>query len=315
MKAVVADTYGDNSLLRVAERPDPKVGLDTVLVRTRAVGLNPVDWKILRGYLDPVFPASFPLIPCWDVAGVVEAVGPAVTEWAPGDEVVAYDREDGLGNGTLAELTGLPVRCVAPKPARASWPEAGGLPLAGLTAYQALFTHLQITAGDTVLVHAASGGVGSFAVQLARLAHARVIGSASPAKHDYLRGLGAEPVTYGEGLVDAVKQLAPGGLTAVLDLVGGVALEQSVQLLAPGARLASVAEAETVKHLGGRYVFVRPSATDLRELSRLVDAGLLRVVIARTFTMESAAEAFDLLAEGHTKGKLVIELPQTAACP
>ena len=136
MRALVATRYGGNDVLELTEAPDPKVGPDSVLVRTRAVGVNPVDWKIVGGHLDGAFPTHFPLIPGWDVAGAVQAVGPAVTRFGPGDDPLAYDREDHIQRGTLAELVAVPLRCVAAKPAGLSWVDAAALPLAGLTAYQ-----------------------------------------------------------------------------------------------------------------------------------------------------------------------------------
>nr|WP_256435435.1 zinc-binding dehydrogenase [Aeromicrobium sp. CFBP 8757] len=167
--------------------------------------------------------------------------------------------------------------------------------------------HLDVKADDIVLVHGASGGVGSFAVQIARSLGARVIGTASEGNHDYLRGLGAEPVTYGEGLVDRVRELAPDGVTAVLDLSGSD-LDTTPQVLAGGdhGRVASIVDGETVKQLGGHYVFVRPDADDLDELASLFDDGTLTVEIAATFPLDEAQKAWELNQDGHTRGKIVI---------
>jgi NADPH:quinone reductase-like Zn-dependent oxidoreductase len=306
MRALVATRYGGNDVLELTEVPDPKVGPDSVLVRTRAVGVNPVDWKIVRGYLDGAFPTHFPLIPGWDVAGVVEAAGPAVTELAPGDEVLAYDREDHVQLGTLAELVAVPLRCVAAKPAGLSWVDAAALPLAGLTAYQSVHEGVGVKAGDTVLVHAAAGGVGSFAVQLAVRAGARVIGTASPANHPHVRSLGAEPVAYGDALVDRVRDLAPDGVDAVLDFVGGPAMDVTPDLLATGGRVASVADPRVLE-MGGRYVFVRADSAQLAELARLAAAGELRVPIRETFGFEQAVDALARVEEGHGAGKVVVD--------
>jgi NADPH:quinone reductase-like Zn-dependent oxidoreductase len=305
MRALATTRFGGNDVLELVELADPIIGPDTVLVRTRAVGLNPVDWKSVRGGLENRFPSHFPLVPGWDVAGVVEAVGPAVTEFAEGDEVLAYDREDHVQWGTLSELVGVPIRCVARKPAGLGWPEAGALPLAALTAYQSVLA-AQVGPGDTVLVHAASGGVGSFAVQLASWAGDRVIGSASPANHAYLAELGVEPVAYGDDLVDHVRQLAPEGVDVALDLVGGPALDASVELLMPGGRLVSVTDAARCKELGGRYHFVRPNAGQLEELARLAGQGELRVHVRETFPFERAVDALARVEEGHGPGKVVV---------
>ena len=307
MRAVALNEYGGPEVLEVVDLPEPKVGPDVVLVRTRAAGVNPVDHKMREGGVDGRFPSHFPLIPGWDVAGTVEDVGPDVTEFRSGDEVIGYVRRDHLQWGTYAELVPAPLRTLAPKPASVGWPEAAALPLAGLTAWQALTRGLALEEGDVLLVHAAAGGVGSFAVQLARvLGAARVIGTASEGTHDYVRELGAEPVTYGDGLAERVRALAPDGVTAVLDLVGGETLEASPSMLASGGRLASVRDPDKVKELGGRYVFVRPDAGQLTELSRLVDAGRLRVRLHETFPMDKAAEAHRLVEGGHVHGKVAL---------
>ena len=305
VRALATDRYGGNDVLQLRDLPDPIVGPDTVLVRTRAVGLNPVDWKSVRGGLEARFPSHFPLVPGWDVAGVVERVGPAVTEFAPGDEVMAYDREDHVQWGTLAELVGVPIRGVARKPPELSWAEAGALPLAGLTAYQCVLA-AGIGPGDTVLVHAASGGVGTFAVQFASWAGARVIGTASPANHGYVKGLGAEPTAYGDGLVERVRELVPEGVDVIIDLVGGDALDATPDLGTDGVRLVSVTKADRVHDLGGRYIFVRPDAEQLAELGRLAAEGSLRVHVRETCPFERAVDALARVEEGHGPGKVVV---------
>ncbi|NWF25789.1 NADP-dependent oxidoreductase [Streptomyces sp. PKU-EA00015] len=305
MKAITYRTYGGPEVLEYGDVPNPKLGVDAVLIRVKAASVNPVDWKIQAGYLDAVMDAVFPVIPGWDVAGVVEETGVGVTEFAPGDEVIGYVREDFVSRGTFAEYVAAPVRTLARKPANLSFEEAAGLPLAGLTAYQALTRSLQVRAGDTVLVHAAAGGVGSLAVQIAGSLGARVIGTAGDHNHAYLRGLGAEPVAYGEGLADRVRALAPQGVDAVLDLVGADALKISPGLLAEGGRLASAVDG-AVLGLGGGYVFVRPDARDLEALTELAERGELRVDVAATFPLAQAADAQRLNREGHTRGKIII---------
>ncbi|GAB7184604.1 NADP-dependent oxidoreductase [Kitasatospora sp. Ki12] len=308
MKAITYRSYGGPDVLEYGDVPEPKLGPDSVLVRVVAASVNPVDWKIQAGYLDGAMDVVFPVIPGWDVAGVVERVGVGVTEFTPGDEVIGYVREDMVRRGTFAEYVAAPVRTLARKPANLDFAQAAGLPLAGLTAYQALSRALELKPGETVLVHAAAGGVGSLAVQIAIALGARVIGTASDRNHDYLRGLGAEPVAYGEGLADRVRALAPEGVDAVLDLVGGEALQISPALLAEGGRLASVADG-AVLALGGRYVFVRPDAADLAALTDLAESGRLTVEVAATFPLEQAADAQRLNAAGHTRGKIVVTIP------
>lgn len=305
MRAIATDRFGGNDVLRLTEVPDPIVGPDTVLVRTKAVGINPVDWKSVRGGLEARFPCHFPLVPCWDVAGVVERVGPAVTEFAPGDEVMAYDREDHVQWGTLSDLVSVPIRCLAPKPPDLGWAEAGALPLAGLTAYQCVLA-AGIGPGHSVLVHGASGGVGTFAVQLASWSGARVIGTASATNHEYVRSLGGEPVAYGDGLVGAVRELVPGGVGVIIDLVGGDALEATLDLGNDEFRLVSVTTPDRVKELGGRYIFVRPNGDQLSELGRLAGEGSLRIHVRETFPFDRAVEALARVEEGHGPGKVVV---------
>jgi NADPH:quinone reductase-like Zn-dependent oxidoreductase len=308
VKAIALNRYGGPEVLEQAELPTPKIGPDGVLVRARTIGVNPVDWKMREGRLDARFPSHFPLVPGWDVAGVVEAIGPAVTAFAVGDEVLGYVRRDDVQHGTYAELVPAPERTLAIKPAGLGWVEAGALPLAGLTAYQVLKA-VHVGKGDTVLVHAAAGGVGHLAVQLARILGAeRVIGTASERNHDFLRTLGAEPVTYGTGLADRVRALAPEGVDAALDLVGGDTIAISAGLVADSRRLGSIIDAATVKRAGGAYVFVKPDAPDLAALAGFVDDGRLTVHIERTFPLAGAADAQLLSQQGHVRGKLVLEV-------
>jgi NADPH:quinone reductase-like Zn-dependent oxidoreductase len=308
VKAIVMNEYGGPDVLKLTnDAPEPKVGPDSVLVRVKAAGVNPVDGKIREGRMDGLFQTDFPVIPGWDLAGVVERVGAAVSEFSPGDEVIGYVREDHVCRGTYAELVAAPVRTLGRKPGRLSWTEAAGLPLAGLTAYQALTKALGVNEDDTVLIHGASGGVGSFAVQIAVARGAQVIGTASPENHDYLRKLGAEPLSYGEGLADRVRRISPGGVSVALDLVGGEALEITPGLLTPTGRWASIVDS-SVPERGGRYVFVRPDATDLSALASLADDGRLTVTVAQTFPLAEAGEAQRLSASGHTRGKIVVKV-------
>jgi NADPH:quinone reductase-like Zn-dependent oxidoreductase len=305
MKAISYSGYGGPEVLEYGEVRDPKVGPDSVLVKVRAAAVNPVDWKCREGYLDALLDPVFPVIPGWDVAGVVVKPGASAPEFAVGDEVIGYVREDFLSRGTFAQYVAAPVRTLAPKPRNLSFEEAAGLPLAGLTAYQVMVKALQVKDGDTVLVHAAAGGVGSLAVQLGRHAGARVIGTASERNHDFLRELGAEPVTYGEGLVDRVRALAPEGVDAAFDTIGGDTLKASAELLTTGGRLASITDGG-VLGLGGQYCFVRPDAADLLRLTELAEQGVVTVHVDRTFPLERAADAHRLSEEGRTRGKIVV---------
>ncbi|MER6409908.1 NADP-dependent oxidoreductase [Streptomyces humidus] len=312
MKAISYSRYGGPGTLEYGDVREPKIGPDSVLVKVRAAAVNPVDWKAREGYLDPMLDAVFPVIPGWDVSGVVVRLGVSVVEFAVGDEVIGYVREDFLSRGTFAEYVAAPVRTLARKPRNLTWEEAAGLPLAGLTAYQVLTGALQVKRGETVLVHAAAGGVGSIAVQLARHLGARVIGTASEANHDFVRSLGGEPVAYGGGLAERVRGLAPEGVDAVFDTVGGDTLRVSADLLAPEGRLVSIADGDVVGY-GGRYYWVRPDAEDLTRLSELAEQGVVSVHVSETFPLERAADAHRLNEEGRTRGKIVVTVAQDEA--
>lgn len=308
MRAAVYDEFGGADRLEVRQVDDPPVGPDTVLVRARATSVNPVDWKVREGYLQAAYPHHLPIITGWDVAGVVEQVGPAVrTGLQVGDEVFGYVRRDDLAHGTTAELVPAPERTVTRKPASLSFEEAAALPLVGLTAWQALTEALQVTDGDRVLVHAGAGGVGHVAVQIAVALGAEVVATASPANHDFLRGLGAtEVVDYNNSPVS--EQLSS-PVDAVLDLVGGPALEDAPKQVRDSARIASIVDAQTVLAQGGRYVFVRPDRDGLDALARLADEGKLRVEVARVMPLDEIADAHRLSEEGHVRGKVVVTIP------
>lgn len=290
----------DNTALQVSELPPPKVPPGSVLIQVKAAGVNPVDWKLMAGGLDGMMDAVFPVIPGWDVAGIVVALGPDTPEFAIGDEVMAYARKDSAHGGTFAEQVAVPAEAIARKPTGLTWEQAGGLPLAGGTALRTL-DRIGTTEGSTVLIHNAVGGVGSFAVQIAVARGARVIGTASERNHQYVRGLGAEPVSYGDGLADRVRAVAPDGVDAVADFIGGQ-LQTTLAVLKADGRHASVADPAVAEH-GGSWIWVRPNGADL---GRLAAAGKLTVEVAQTFPLEHVGDAFDLSRDGHTRGKLVI---------
>jgi NADPH:quinone reductase-like Zn-dependent oxidoreductase len=306
LRGVAYDRFGDESVLQLRDDlPEPPVGPDVVLVRVQAAGVNPVDMAIRQGYLTGAYPHHFPIVPGWDVSGVVEAVGPAVVAFAPGDEVFGYVRRDEVQWGTAADLVPAPQRCLAHKPQSLSFAEAGALPLAGLTAYQALTEALDVGEGDRVLVHRAAGGVGFNAVQIAVALGAEVIGTASPRNHGFLADAGAvEVLDYSAGPIS--EQLSE-PVDAVLDLVGGDALADAPKQVKDRSRIASVVD-PVVNEMGGRYLFVRPDQHDLEELGRMADAGQLRVPIAKAFPLEQIAEAQRLVAGGHVRGKVVVTL-------
>ena len=304
MRAVTYDSYSpDDSKLVYGEVPDPKVGPGQVLIEVRAAGVNPVDWKLMAGGLDGMMDAVFPVIPGWDVAGVVTRTGPDTPEFSVGDEVISYARKDDVHGGTFAEYVTVAAPHVARKPAGLSWPQAAGLPLTGLTALRSL-DRLAVGPTDVLLVHGAAGGVGSLAVQIAVTRGARVIGTASERNHEFVRGLGGEPVAYGEGVVERARALSPDGVTAAADFVGGQ-LDTTLAVLAPGGRHVSIADPSVQEH-GGHWIWVRPDGEKLAELAALVDAGSLTVEVAETFPLAKLAEAFTASRSQHTRGKLIV---------
>jgi NADPH:quinone reductase-like Zn-dependent oxidoreductase len=308
VRAIGIHEFGGRDQLQLLELPEPKVPPDFVKIEVRAAGVNPVDWKLREGRLEPRFPVSFPVVPGWDAAGVVAEVGPAVTEFAPGDEVYAYCRKHFIGEGTYAEYVSVPDAYVARKPKSLSFEQAGAIPLAGSTAYQALFLSAGLTAGERVLVSAAAGGVGSFAVQLAIDAGAEVIGVASEQHRERVLELGAyEVIDRSRDVVEAALELAPKGVDVAFDLYGDAQLGDAVR---DGGRLVSIASPPSYSERGvvASYVFVRPDGEQLEELATLADDGRLLVDIAEVLPLEEAARAHELSEGGHVRGKLVLRV-------
>ncbi len=302
MKAVIYRRFGGPEVLEYTDVQDPKLAQNSVLVRVRAAGLNPADSLLQAGLGESHTDAWFPVIPGWDVAGVVERVGAGVSEFAPGDEVIGYIRQEILHHGAYAELVSTPVETLVRRPRTASWAEAAGLPLAGLTAYRAVIQTLKVESGETVLIHGAAGGVGAVAAQLALARAARVIGAASVRHHDFLRSLGVLPVTQGEGIADRVRVLAPDGLDAVLDCVGKGVLHTTANLGSSRVRACSIADGGP----GITTVFARLDGAVLTRLVEMVDAGELRVPIAATYPLAQAAQAQAELQRPHPPGKFVL---------
>jgi NADPH:quinone reductase-like Zn-dependent oxidoreductase len=310
MRAMTYPEYGTPDTLQLDDVPVPKVGPGTILVRVERAAVNPVDWKVMAGGLDAMLDAVFPVVPGWDVAGIVEATGPDTPEFAVGDRVAAYARKEVVHGGTFAEYVAVPAESAALVPTDVDVDTAASLPLAGGTALRALET-VELKQDDTLLIHGASGGVGHIASQLAVDYGATVIGTASPGNHDRLRQMGVTPVAYGEGLEDRVRDVAPGGVTAVVDFVGGV-LDQSLALLGDGHggnrnRLVSIADSAVEDH-GGRWVWVRPDGGRLHYLLEKVVEGAVSVHIDRVFPLERAAEALEISKAGDANGKLVIDV-------
>jgi NADPH:quinone reductase len=305
--AVVATGFGGPEVLSVIDRPTPEPGAGEVRVAVRAAGMNPVDWKMFSGAMG-ADESTLPLPVGAEAAGVVTAVGDGVASIAVGDEVVAY-----RAPGAYAAEIVVAAEAVTPKPAGVSWEAAAGLLLTGGTAVHAL-EKVHVSAGDTVLIHGAAGGVGLLAVQLAIGRGATVIATASEARHEQLRQLGAHPIVYGAGLRDRIEQAAPGGIDAALDLVGtDEAVDVTLQVLADISRFVSIAafgRADTGVQLIGGGPGADPG-TEIRRRARgplltAVADGSLKVTIAATYPLARAADAMRELMGGHTNGKIIL---------
>ncbi|YCK38047.1 NADP-dependent oxidoreductase [Actinomadura sp. ATCC 39365] len=308
MRAIGQDGFGGPEVLKVIEAERPEPGPAEVLVRVHAAGVNPTDsWHRGSGGLaGAVVPLG------WDLSGVVEAVGPGVATLAPGDEVFGMPRHP-IPAGTYAEYVTSPARHLVRKPGTLTHVQAAALPLAALTAWQALVDVAEVGPGQRVLVHAAAGGVGHLAVQIAKARGAHVIGTARTAKHEFLRGLGAdELIDYTETDFEAVVE----PVDVVIDTIGGAYGPRSLKILRPGGILVSLASpaeaylAEEAAAVGRRAVFmiVEADQAGLRQVAELVEAGLLRPEIDRVFPLERAAEAHELSDAGRTTGKIVLSL-------
>ncbi|MEU4118754.1 NADP-dependent oxidoreductase [Kitasatospora sp. NPDC028055] len=300
MKAVTVPRSGGPEVLRVTDVADPDPGPGEVRVRVYAAAVQPVDLAIREGFRPPGLVAEEPFVLGNEFAGVVDRLGPGAGNWRVGDEVLGF-----RVLGCQAELVTVDAGQLVAKPAGMPWEQAGALSASGQTAQVALDL-LGVGPGDTVLVHGASGGVGTVAVQLARSLGATVIGTASERNHEYLRGLGAIPVAYGEGLVERVRAAAPQGVDAAFDAAGRGALAASVELVADRDRIGTVVDYPEAERLGVRGLRGPRTAERLAELVRLWEAGGLRLEIAETLPLEKAAEAHRLVATGHVRGKVVL---------
>lgn len=332
MKAFLLDRYGKKERVRIGEVPDPEVREGDVLVQVHAAGVNPVDFKIRNGELKVVLPYRLPLILGNDVAGVVVRVGPRVRRFKPGDEVYARPEKDRIG--TFAELISMNEDAVAIKPQKLTMEEAASIPLVGLTAWQALIEKAGLKKGQRVLIHAGSGGVGTFAIQLAKHVGAVVAATTSTANLDWVKALGADIV------IDYSKDDFATVLSdydVVLDSLGGEALEKSLRVLKPGGKLVSISgppDPDFARDLGSSwmlrqvmrllsyrirkkarhhrvsysFLFMKANGDQLRQIGRLIDSGSIRPVVDRVFAFESTNEALAYVERGRAKGKVVVKV-------
>lgn len=303
MHAVLLTEFGLPDVLRLAEVPTPEPGPGTIRVLVRAAGVQPADTMLRRGFGPPSMSADLPLVPGNEFAGVVDAVGDGVAEFSAGDEVLGWS-----ALGSYAEAVVVPVDQVVRKPSAMPWEVAGVMSASGQTAHRAL-RELRVGPGDTVLVHAAAGGVGTAAVQLAVAWGATVVGTASEGNHDYVRSLGATPVAYGDGLVSRVREVAPQGVDVALDAAGRGALDASVELVADRSRIGTIIDFEGAARLGVVGLRGGPGARTTARLGELVDLyekGALAVHVRTRLPLAEAAEAHRIVEDGHGRGKVVL---------
>jgi NADPH:quinone reductase-like Zn-dependent oxidoreductase len=298
MKAIQFSRFGGPEVLELVELPDPHPGAGQIRVAVRAVGVNPVDWKVRSGAMG----GELPRTTGQELAGVVDEVGEGVADVGVGDEVFG----GALNGGAAAELALL--ENYAPIPASLDFAGAAALPVAIETATRTLDL-LGVAEGQTLVVNGASGSVGISAVQLARGRGARVIGTASPANQEYLRSFGAEPTTYGDGLVERVRELAPEGVDRALDAAGGGALPALVELAGGSGNVVTIADYAGAEQTGVTFSGGMGSGRAwhvLGEIGALIEAGRFSVPVAQTFPLAQIAEAQRLSETGHVRGKLVL---------
>lgn len=307
MQAVQINEFGDRSVLALNDIAIPTPAGNEVLIKVKAAAVNPVDWKIREGYLQPLLNHSLPLTLGWDVAGEVAAMGEQVTSLKVGDAV--YSRPEISKNGSYAEYMTVTADEVALKPKSLSWQEAAGVPLAALTAWQALYDHAQLAAGERVLIHAGSGAVGQFAIQLAKLRGAYVYTTTSARNTELVLGLGAdESIDYQQEDFSALKDI-----DVVFDTVGGETQANSWETLKQGGRLVSITEtpdeAIATQHgVTAAFCFVQPNREQLEKLAEIADAGQLKVSIDSEFGLDQVAAAHERSETGRAQGKVIINV-------
>ncbi|MCX5084290.1 MULTISPECIES: NADP-dependent oxidoreductase [Streptomyces] len=297
MKAVRFSRFGGPEVLELVDLPDPHPGPGEVRIAVRAAGVNASDWKKRKGLMDEGLPQTLG----YEAAGVVDELGEGVADVAVGDRVFGFSTE-GAAQAELAVLS-----YYAPIPPSLDFPGAAALPAAGETAMRAI-GQLGVVSGGTLLINGASGSVGSAAVQFAVVRGARVIGTASPANHEYLRSLGAEPVAYGDGLAERVRAIAPDGVDLALDVAGSGVLPELIGLAGGPDHVVTLADFAGAQEYGvrfsrgdsGRAVHV------LGEMGELIESGRLSLPVAQTFPLTEIAKAHRVSEDGHVRGKLVL---------
>ena len=308
MKAVVIHKYGDPEVLKYEDIPRPEPKDDQLLIRVIAAGVNPVDGMIRSGMFAKEGNRVFPIILGGDVAGVVEKVGSKITKFKAGDPVFAYVSLD--NSGGYAQYALVTEREAAPKPKSLTYVEAAAVPVVAMTAWQALVDTAKLSGGQTVLIHGGSGGVGSFAIQIAKARGAKVIATASTANQDFLKQLGADvAIDYTRQKFEDVAK----DVDVVLDSIGRDTLARSYAVVKKGGIIVSLVarpkESELEKHgIRGSALNAEPNSEELAEIGRLIDDKKIKVVVSQTFPLSEAMKAQEQVATGHTRGKIVLKV-------
>lgn len=314
MKAVTLNQFGGVEQLRLTEIPTPQPGANEVQIQVAYTAINPVDWKICSGSFKKI-PHKFPLIPGWDAAGKISAIGKNVTKFKVGDEVYTYCRKPTVQWGTYAEFVCFEAEHVALKPKKLNFAQAAAIPLVGLTAWQGLFDHAKLKQRESILIHGGAGGVGSLAIELAKNTGANIYTTASKNNHDYVKKLGANfAIDYSsEDFVKKIKSSLPEGVDVVFDCVGGETLEKSYSILKPKGRLVSIVnkpDEEKCKtyNIVGTTFLVEPNGNQLKQLAELIDQGKLNAPHIKEMPLSQFAEAQEENRRGHTRGKIVLRV-------
>jgi NADPH:quinone reductase-like Zn-dependent oxidoreductase len=304
MRAVKFDHYGDVDVLDVVDVDPPVPGPGQLVIRVKAAGINPGESKIREGLLHDRWPATFPSGQGSDLAGIVEQRGDDVDGFGAGDEVVGFTHN----RDSQAELVLVAADDVTRRPAGVPWRVAGSLFVAGTTAYAAVRA-VSLSHGDTIVIAGAAGGVGSLAIQLAKLDGATVIGLASEPNHAWLTERGVVPVSYGEGVAERIRQAAPGGVDAFIDTIGGGYVELALGLGVEPNRVDTIANFEAGEKFGVKLDgnMAGASAETLAALLSMIETGSLEVPIAGVYPLERVRDAYRELEHGHTRGKIVLE--------
>ena len=297
MKAVRFSRFGGPEVLEIVDLPDPCPGFGQVRIAVRAAGVNASDWKKREGLMDGELPQTLG----YEAAGVVDELGEGVADVAVGDRVFGLSA-NGAAQAELAVLS-----YYAPVPASLDFPGAAALPAAIETAWRAL-DQLGVASGSTLLVNGASGSVGSAAVQLAVARGARVIGTASPANHEYLRSLGAQPVAYGQGLAGRVRALAPGGVDLALDVAGSGVLPELIELAGGAGHVVTLTDFDGAQRYGVRFSTgdAGRALHAIGEIGELIESGRFSLPVAQTFPLAEVAQAQRVSEQGRAHGKLVL---------